>query len=115
MKGELTDIEDELHLSPRSVLDKTLDMLIKQSPLRGRVPAARLIENPGHYTILENLPYREHIEGIRYLFQYNITTGRETEIFALFCSFQNYLEYLMEITLDIGVADGFMNVFILCP
>ena len=30
MKGELTDIEDELHLSPRSVLDKTLDMLIEQ-------------------------------------------------------------------------------------
>ena len=85
------------------------DLLIKQSPLRGRVPAARLIENPGHYTILENLPYREHIEGIRYLFQYNITTGRETEIFALFCSFQNYLEYLMEITLDIGVTDGFIE------
>lgn len=85
------------------------DRLIKQSPLRGRVPAAKLIENPGHYTILEDLPYREHIEGIRYLFRYNIKTGRETEIFALFCSLRRYLQYLMEITYETGVVDGFIE------
>ena len=30
MKGEMTDIEDELWRSPRSVLEQTLDMLIEQ-------------------------------------------------------------------------------------
>jgi tetratricopeptide (TPR) repeat protein len=61
------------------------------------------------YALFPDLPFREHIEGIGFLFAFDINQGRETEIVALITGFRDYLNNLLKNTIEEAVVDGFTD------
>ncbi len=73
----------------------TWHRLVERHSTSGPIPARELIQSPGRYSLLGDLPYREQIEGIEYLFSYQIPEGREAEVYGLIHNFRFYLENLL--------------------
>jgi hypothetical protein len=61
------------------------------------------------YTVLPDLPFRECIEGIGFLFRFEIRDGRDAEIVTLITGFQDYLANLSEGMISEAVVDGFTD------
>jgi len=61
------------------------------------------------YALFPDLPFREDIEGIGYLFRFEIREGRDQEIITLIAGFRDYLANLSEGMISEAVVDGFTD------
>ncbi|MBP7412110.1 MAG: hypothetical protein KA818_11370, partial [Methanoculleus sp.] len=82
-------------LGDREAFARIWHDLIEREGLLEPVPAEDFIKYPGDYTLLEELPFREQIESLEYLFSYGVGENREAEVFAFIHSLPNYLESLL--------------------
>ena len=82
-------------LGDREAFARIWHDLIEREGLLEPVPAEDFIKYPGDYTLLEELPFREQIESLEYLFSYGVGENREAEVFAFIHSLPDYLENLL--------------------
>jgi len=69
--------------------------MIERFSLAEPIPVAELIRSPEIYSLLEELPFREQIEGLEYLFSYQVPEGREAEVYSLIHNLRFYLKNLL--------------------
>ncbi len=69
--------------------------MIERFSLAEPIPVAELIRSPEIYSLLEDLPFREQIEGLEYLFSYQVPEGREAEVYSLIHNLRFYLKNLL--------------------
>ena len=88
----------------------TWHRLVERHSTSGPIPAIELIQSPGRYSLLGDLPYREQIEGIEYLFSYQIPESREAEVYGLIHNLRFYLENLLVGAYVHGLDEGSIDV-----
>ena len=93
-------------LGDRDTFTRTWLRLVERHSTIEPIPAIELIQSPGRYSLLEELPYREQIEGIEYLFSYQIPESREVEVYSLIHNFRFYLENLLLRTYMYSLDEG---------
>ena len=81
-------------LGDREAFARIWHDLIERDGLLEPIPAEEFIKYPGDYTLLGELPFREQIESLEYLFSYGVQENREAEAFAFIRSLPDYLESL---------------------
>ncbi|MDO8874022.1 MAG: hypothetical protein Q7V05_15030 [Methanoregula sp.] len=83
--------------------------LLRQYGIGGPVSKKDFFSLHKENTLLADLPFREQIEGIGFLFTFDIRQGRDAEIVALITGFRDYLNNLSNYTNAEAVAHGSKN------
>lgn len=95
MLGELCTLLAFARLNDREAFATTWHRLVERYCLPEPVAEEEFFMPPDEYTLLHNLPFREQIEGLEYLFQYEIQEFRDAEVFALIDDLRSYLEFFL--------------------
>lgn len=93
----------------REKFTSTWKQLLGNYGARAHVPASDRVGRESDYALFHDLPFREQIEGIGYLFTFDIREGRDREIVTLITGFQDYLANLSEGMISEAVVDGFTD------
>ena len=93
----------------REKFTSTWKRLLRQYGAEVHVSVKEHIGLQKDYALFPDLPFREHIEGIGFLFAFDINQGREAEIVALITGFRNYLNNLSQNMIEEAVVDGFTD------
>lgn len=101
LKGERRLLEQlcallaSARLNDREAFTATWHRLVEQYSSSEPISAEEFIRSHDEYTLLSNLPFREQIEGLEYLFLYDIQESREAEVFAFIDNLRSYLEIFL--------------------
>lgn len=90
--GQLCALLASARLNDEEAFAGTWRRLVEEYDLKEPFSVEELIRSPDTYTLLGDLPFREQIEGLEYLFSYRIHENREAETFALVHNLRTYLE-----------------------
>ena len=93
-------------LEDREAFSRCWQGILVQEDLADPVPIRDLIAAPDDYTLLSNLPFREHREMIRYLFRYDIPDHRDAEVLALADEMASVLDNLERVVTDSVIEIG---------
>ncbi|MFA5294963.1 MAG: hypothetical protein WC382_05565 [Methanoregulaceae archaeon] len=97
-------------LDDREAFSRCWQAVLEQEDLADPVPFRDLIAAPDDYTLLSNLPFREHSEMIRYLFRYDIPDHRDAEVLALADEMVSILDNLERVVTDSVIETGSSGV-----
>ncbi|MDO9326244.1 MAG: hypothetical protein Q7T80_14935 [Methanoregula sp.] len=93
----------------REKFTSTWKQLLRQYGAEAHASAKDRIGREMDYALFPDLPFREYIEGIEYLFKFDISQGRDAEIITLITGFRDYLANLSEGMISEAVVDGFTD------
>ena len=107
---QLTACTAHGRLDDREAFSLCWQAVLEQEDLADPVPVRDLIAAPDDYTLLSNLPFREHSEMIRYLFRYDIPDHRDAEVWALADEMASILDNLEQVVTDSVIETGSSGV-----